>query len=147
MQGKIGNLKNISSPNNSKLTEPGPSLIKIEDKEVKVEIAKTPEERQKGLGGRTSLDQDSGMLFVFNTKVKPSFWMKDTKISLDFIWIRDGKIVGIDKNVQPQPNASDSELKLYPAPEPVDFVLEVNGGFSDKNGIKVGQSLSGLEQP
>ena len=86
------------------------------------------------------------MIFVFIKNSKPTFWMKDTKIPLDIIWINDNKIVGIEKNVQPEVDRKDSELTKYPAPSAIDYVLEVNGGLSDENNIKVGQSLSGLEQ-
>lgn len=120
--------------------------IRVDTKEVKVEVAKSDEERAKGLGGRDSLAETSGMIFVFNKDSKPVFWMKDTKIALDIIWINEGKVVKIDENVQPEPNVADNELKRYPAPSAIDYVLEVNGGFSKKYGIKVGQMISGLEQ-
>lgn len=140
-QGKLNKFIKTEDTNNT--TD---KLIVINDKEIKVEVAKTNEERAKGLSNRTSLDENSGMIFVFNKNSKPSFWMKDTKIPLDIIWINDDKIVSINKNVEPEPNKKDSELKKYPAPSEIDYVLEVNGGFCDKNNIKAGQSLSGLEQ-
>ena len=125
--------------------EANSKAVMIEDKKINVEVAKTNEERSKGLSNRNKLDENSGMIFIFSPNSKPIFWMKDTKISLDIIWINDNKIVGIEKNVQPQLNTDDSKLRRYPAPSEIDYVLEVNGGFSDKNNIKVGQSLSGLE--
>lgn len=120
--------------------------IKIDDLKVYIEVAKTNEERAKGLSNRSKLDQNLGMLFIFDKNSKPTFWMKDTKIPLDIIWISNNKIIGIDKNIQPELNKKDSELKKYPAPSVIDYVLEVNGGFSDNNNVKVGQNLSGLEQ-
>src|SRR3972149_3295989 len=66
--------------------------VQIGDKSITVEIADSIEERGKGLSDRTSLKEDAGMLFIFAKKdVFPSFWMKDTLIPLDFIWINDGK--------------------------------------------------------
>ncbi|EKE06287.1 MAG: hypothetical protein ACD_19C00021G0019 [uncultured bacterium] len=120
--------------------------IKIVNTEIKIEVAKSNEERSKGLSNRTKLDDNSGMVFIFPKDSKPVFWMKDTKIPLDLIWIDDNKIVGIDKNVQPEPSVLDNNLKKYPAPTPIDYVLEVNGEFSDKNNIKIGETISGLEQ-
>lgn len=120
--------------------------IKIDNLEINVEVAKTGDERTKGLSNRTVLDDKSGMIFIFPSNSKPIFWMKDTKIALDIIWIDDNKIIGIDKNVQPEPNTIDSNLKKYPAPAVIDYVLEINGGFSVKNGVEVGQTVSGLEQ-
>lgn len=146
-QGKLNFLFSGNSPIISTKSDVlKEKTIKISDIELKVEVAKTDSERAKGLSNRSSLDQNSGMVFVFSKNSSPIFWMKDTKIPLDLIWIDDNKIVGITKNVQTEPNVSDNYLKRYQAPTHVDYVVEVNAGYSDKNNIKVGQSLSGLEQ-
>jgi uncharacterized membrane protein (UPF0127 family) len=110
---------------------------------VQVEVSNTESAREKGLGGRTSLPAESGMLFVFDTKkVNPIFWMKDMLIPLDMIWIKDNKITKIDKNIPaPTPGISDSNLTKYSAGS-VDYVLEVNGGFSDTNNVKVGDPVT-----
>lgn len=139
-QGKLD--KFVKTPD--KNIESSDKIIVIENKEVKVEIAKTSEEKSKGLSNRVKLDPDSGMVFVFAKNSKPVFWMKDTKIALDIIWINDGKIIAINKNVEPELNKKDSELKKYPSPSEIDYVLEVNAGFSDKNGIKIGSSVQKL---
>lgn len=129
-----------------KLIKEKSKSIKIDTTEINIEVAKSNEEKSKGLSNRISLDENSGMIFVFSKNSKPVFWMKDTKIPLDIIWINDNKIIGIDKNVQPEPNVVDSKLKKYQSPFEVDYVLEVNAGFSDKNNIKLDQTISGLEQ-
>jgi len=141
-QGKLNYFFNLPSPT------PKVSLktVKIENLEIDVEVAKSADERAKGLSGRDRLDENSGMVFVFSKDSKPIFWMKDTKIALDIIWINYNKIVGIEKNVQPEIGKTDSELKKYTAPSIVDYVLEVNAGFADKNNIKIDQMISGLEQ-
>lgn len=120
-------------------------VLKIKDVEINVEIAKTTEERAKGLGDRDGLDQNSGMLFVFENESTPTFWMKDTKFALDIIWINDNKIIGIDKNIQPENVTDDIKLTRYPSPSKVNSVLEVNSGFSDKNNLKVGDSVDLIE--
>ena len=82
------------------------------------------------------------MLFVFETKnVTPSFWMKDMQIPLDLIWIKDGKIVKIDKNAPVEKDVPDNKLKIYSAGSPIDYVLEVNAGYSEKNIIGEGSSV------
>ncbi|KKP46433.1 MAG: hypothetical protein UR39_C0016G0004 [Candidatus Woesebacteria bacterium GW2011_GWA1_33_30] len=141
-QGKLNYFFNLPSPT------PKVSLktVKIENLEIDVEVAKSADERAKGLSGRDRLDENSGMVFVFSKDSKPIFWMKDTKIALDIIWINYNKIVGIEKNVQPEIGKSDSELEKYVSPSTIDYVLEVNAGFSDKNNIRSGQMISGLEQ-
>lgn len=109
-------------------------------KSITVEIASSEAARELGLGGRSSLAADSGMLFTFDKKgVTPNFWMKGMLIPLDIIWIQGGSIIQINKNIAAPPaNTSDSGLKQFSPIKPVDYVLEVNSGFSDKNSLKVG---------
>lgn len=141
-QGRLDSiLKNVSP-----IKKDVSKTIKINNLEIKVEIAKSNEERSKGLSNRTQLDSNTGMVFVFSKDSKPIFWMKDTKIPLDIVWINDNKIIGIEKNVQPEIGINDRNLKKYPAPASIDYVLEINGGITDKNNIKVDQTISGLEQ-
>ena len=115
--------------------------LKIGAKEINIQIADNDEERSKGLSGVTSLGKSEGMLFVFDSKdVTPSFWMKGMKIPLDIIWIDDGKIVKIDNNVP-----FSNQEKLYTPGQPIDYVLEVNVGFSDKNSLKIGDAIDTSE--
>lgn len=122
--------------------------VTIDNVKTEIEVAKTETEREKGLSGRQSLDSGKGMLFVFGEdSAAPKFWMKDMLIPIDIIWIKDGKIIRIDKNVPiPAKNTPDSKLKTYSAGSFVNYVLEVNAGFSDTNSIKVGDTvtLSGI---
>lgn len=122
-----------------KINLAGGNIVKIGNVELKVKIADSPQERSKGLSGISSLPENEGVFFVFAEKdTTPSFWMKDMLIPLDIIWINDGKIVKIDKNVP----ISDPN-KLYSPSQPIDYVLEVNAGFSDKNGLEVGDLAEG----
>jgi len=129
------------------LSTPSPlKTIKVGNTMVSAVIADNDTTRSKGLGGITNLPANQGMLFVFQTKqITPTFWMKSMQIPLDFIWISNGKVVEITPNVpNPAPNTPDSQLKLYTPSEPIDSILEVNAGFSIKNSVKVGDSVSGL---
>lgn len=106
---------------------------------INVEVADTAEKRQLGLGGREFLASDSGMLFSYDKPDKYPFWMKGMKIPLDFIWIRDQKVVDLLKNVQPpQSRIKDKDLPLYAPNQPIDQILEVNSGFIDAHNIQVG---------
>jgi len=133
----------------TKITNPTSSAsektkkIKLGQKEIEVEIADTELARTQGLSGRESLAEDKGMLFIFpNRNVTPIFWMKGMKFALDLVWIKDNKIIKIDKNVPPpETNTADSLLPRYTVNEPVDYVLEVNGGFCQKNQIKEGETV------
>lgn len=118
-------------------------FLTINKTKIEVEIADTESKREKGLSGRQSLEEGSGMLFVFSQKeVTARFWMKDMLIPIDIIWVKNGKIIQIDKNIQaPVPGTPDNKLQLYTTKEPINYVLEVPAGFSDKSGFKIGDSV------
>ncbi len=101
-----------------------------------VEVADDDKERQIGLMNRDFLEEDKGMLFVFPESDIHSFWMKDTLISLDMIWINEnGEIVFIKENATPL-----SEEIISPNAEAL-YVLEVNGGSVERKGIEVGEGV------
>ena len=102
-----------------------------------VEVADDGAERAKGLMFRQKLDTAAGMLFVYESPRRAQFWMKNTLIPLDLIFIReDGSIARIAENAVP--------LSLDPIPslEPVSAVLEIAGGRSAELGIKAGDKVS-----
>jgi len=102
-----------------------------------VEVVATEEERQKGLMFRKQLPEGTGMLFDFKVEAPVSFWMKNTYIPLDMIFIRgDGRIASIAENTEPL-----SE-RLIPSNGPVRGVLEVIGGTAKKLGIRPGDRVA-----
>lgn len=106
---------------------------------LNVEIADTNLKRSRGLSGRKSLATDAGMLFVFSTKAKSRFWMQGMLFDLDFIWIRNKRVIQLDRYiVHPQP---DQNPAIIVPQENVDQVLEVPAGFIDKYGIKIGDKV------
>jgi uncharacterized membrane protein (UPF0127 family) len=108
----------------------------------KVEVANTAEKRSKGLSGKDSLAENTGMLFVFDKQDKYQFWMKNTKIALDIVWIsEDKKIVDFYQNAQPEPNIPDSQLKKYAPSQQVLYVLEINANSIEKYGIHIGDKV------
>lgn len=116
--------------------------LKIDDTTVNIEVADTPTKRSKGLSGREILASDSGMLFTFPEAKKYQFWMKDMKIPLDFIFIREGKVVDIlTKVLPPVPNQAKETLPIYEPISPIDMLLEVNGGFVLSTNIKIGDEV------
>jgi uncharacterized protein len=114
--------------------------------ELKVDLANTEKKRLKGLSDRAELGEGMGMLFTFEDATDtfyPVFWMKNTLIPLDIIWIAGGEIVYIERNAQPaDPDTPDNELSVYSPPVPVDMVLEVPGGWSEDNGVLAGQAFT-----
>ena len=129
-------------PTETQTNAPKTARIKIKGKEIEVEIAKTEEERTKGLSDRDSIGNFQGMIFVFPQKdVTPTFWMKDMKFPIDIIWINDNKIVKIDKNIDYPKGQTKESLPLYKPPSPVDYVLEVKAGFSEENSWELGNAV------
>ncbi len=113
--------------------------VKINDKIIHVEIADEPEEREKGLMFRENLKNDGGMFFVFDYEMNLTFWMKNTIIPLDIIFIdKDMVIIKIHENAQP---CKGDPCEIYSSEEHSKYVLEVNGGFSKVNNIQVGDEI------
>jgi uncharacterized protein len=103
-----------------------------------MEIAADDASRATGLMHRTHLAHDAGMLFDFRTTVMTAFWMKDTVIPLDMLFVRpDGTIASIAANAVP---LSTAEIA---APEPVRAVIEINGGEAKTLGIAPGDRVLG----
>jgi uncharacterized protein len=111
---------------------------------VHAELARTPQERVAGLGNRDSLAKDAGMLFVFPSAQQPTFWMKDMRFPLDFVWISaEKRVVQVTENVPPPASGTpDSALQIYAPAGPVQFVLEVNAGAVARGGVQVGDIVS-----
>ena len=117
--------------------------LQINNTTLKVEIADTLAKRSKGLGGRQSLGQNEGMLFVFEKTDKYPFWMKGLSFPLDFVWIKDDKVVDYIENVaSPINGQSDASLPIYSSKVEVDKALEVNAGTVKRLNIKVGDTIS-----
>ncbi len=109
---------------------------------VRIEYARTPAEQARGLSQRDRLDADAGMYFVFPDQDTRAFWMTDTRIPLDLIWVRDGRVIGATENVRPEPGVADDRLRRYPSPGPVDAVLEMNAGWAAARGVAAGDTVS-----
>jgi len=102
---------------------------------IEAEIAKTPAQRARGLMFRKSLDEDKGMLFVFQQEGIYPFTMRNTYIALDIIWIDgDFKIVHIEK--------ASPHTSSYKPGRAAKYVVEVNQGFTEKNNVKIGDVVS-----
>lgn len=108
------------------------SIIKTLD----IEIADNDYETQTGLMYRTRLETNHGMLFIFPDTDFRSFYMKNTKIPLDIIYIDEDKtIVSIQKNAKP------FDETALPSEAPAKFVLEINGGLSDEWQLEIGNRI------
>jgi len=112
----------------------------IEENCFNVEVAQTLKEIAQGLQYRESLENDRGMLFIFRDSSILSFWMKDTLIPLDIIWIdQTGEIVFIEENVPP---CESDPCLTYSPPFVARYVLEINAGEVEMREIIVGETVT-----
>jgi len=108
--------------------------INVGNTEVNAEISDTTLKQAKGLMFRKSLPQNEGMLFIFDKEDYYVFWMMNTSIPLDIIWINnDMEIVHMEKNIQP----CGILCPVYKPSEKAKYVLEVNAGFVDRHHVEV----------
>ncbi|WP_164118270.1 DUF192 domain-containing protein [Sphingorhabdus sp. Alg239-R122] len=102
----------------------------------RVEVARTPAQQAKGMMFRTEMADDTGMIFPFQIPKMASFWMRNTVISLDLVFVRqDGTIESIAANAEPY------SLEGIRSGEPVAMVLEIRGGLAKELGISAGDTV------
>lgn len=103
---------------------------------LEIEIADDDYQRQTGLMYRQVMKENRGMLFIFQNEQHRGFYMKNTNIPLDLIFLdADNKIVSISRNATPR------SLQTIPSESPAQYVLEINAGLSDKWNLEIGDSL------
>ena len=129
-----------SSPTNSGQMLPISAQAQIKGKRIMLEVARTPQQQQIGLMYRTSLPDDRGMLFAFDPPQPVSFWMKNTLIELDMIFLQNGQVKAIATNVPP---CTTTPCPTYgPQKIVIDQVIELRGGRATELGLKVGDRIS-----
>jgi YVTN family beta-propeller protein len=138
-----------AGPNQIVARKPDIEIVRSEDNNnansssviarVFVEVPDDSEESMRGLMFRIHLPWNAGMLFPYSNEEPRTFWMKNTLIPLDMIFVdSSSKIVEIKENVPP---CEQEECPTYPSVEPAQYVLEVNAGFVQEKGVKVGDRL------
>jgi uncharacterized membrane protein (UPF0127 family) len=113
----------------------------IANQRINLEVARTPHQLSKGLMYRTSLGADQGMLFIYNPPQPVGFWMKNTKIPLDMVFLRDGQVKMLKANVPP---CITNPCPTYgPGSEvSIDQVIELRAGRAAQLGIKIGDRVN-----
>jgi len=110
--------------------------MKIGNNNYNIELATTIAQKTKGLSGRDSLCKNCGMIFVFGFEANLPFWMKDTLIPLDMIWLdKNGKVVDI------QTITEINSTKIYQNQTPAQYVIELNANDSQKINLKIGDII------
>jgi uncharacterized membrane protein (UPF0127 family) len=115
--------------------------LAIGNEVMKVELAKTLIQREKGLSGKLNLPENNGILFVFERPGLYSFWMKDMNFAIDIIWLDENMLV-VDIKERAKPS---SYPERFISDEPARYVLEANAGFVSSAGIKIGSSAKILK--
>jgi uncharacterized protein len=111
--------------------------IKTAVTSIEAQSANNEQEREQGLGGKSCIGPNQGMLFVFDKPAGYSFWMKDMKFSIDIVWISADKHVVYEKtNVSPE-----TYPESFSSPAAAKYVLEVGAGQADKLGLEAGKQL------
>ncbi len=110
--------------------------VRVGGASFSVEIADTDESRSLGLGGREGICDTCGMFFLFDRPGKYAFWMKDMLFPLDIVWILDGRVVHIERNVD-----FHDQRTVYRPEERSDSVLEVRSGTCDRWNIREGSDV------
>jgi len=132
-------------PTRSVAAEPAAVLVRGEGHpawRVRVELARTPAEITRGLMFRERLDEDAGMLFMFQDSRVRSFWMKNTLIPLDMLFIDEQfRVVGVVENAEPETTTQRS------VGVPSRYVLEVNGGLAKSHGVGAGTAVEFVNIP
>lgn len=115
------------------------SEILINGKKLQIELMQTEEEKTKGLSDRKNLCSNCGLLFVYDNKGIYSFWMRRMYFDIDILWLNGDRVVDITYDAK-KPEAAEFEAPrtIYQNKVPADKVLEVNAGWVEKNGIKIG---------
>ena len=122
-------------------TQPEGTPVEINNQTIFVDVADSPVKQAKGLMFRKSLDENRGMLFVFEREAKHSFWMKNTLIPLDMLWLNtDKEIIHIEHSAPPC--KEDPCPTFGPQSSNAKYVLEVNGGWSIENSVGLGDSVN-----
>ncbi len=103
-----------------------------------LELAVIPEERRVGLSNRDYLAPDSGMLFVFQQERTLSFWMKETLIPLDILFLNSDRRITNIHTMMPQPGVPTGQLTTYRSTRPALYAVEVNAGVAKELGLMPG---------
>ena len=111
--------------------------VHLDGRPLNVTIADTPAAQESGLGGKSGLSPDEGMLFVFPKDGEYGFWMKDMRFAIDIIWLSaDGTVVYIEKNVSPS-----TYPDVFKPREVARYVLELPAGYTDVYTVRPGSRL------
>jgi len=115
------------------------NTLSINGQSVDIQLADTEKLRYQGLSGQKKICEFCGMLFIFPEKKVENIVMRNMNFPLDIIYIDENKIIKIDANLLPE---GENPNTIYSSEFPVDYILEVNSGFTDKYNINIGDEIN-----
>ena len=116
--------------------------LRIGSQTFHLEVAATPPEQQRGLMYRTSMPADHGMIFIFPGEVENGFWMKNTLIPLDILYVNEaGRVVSVQLMKPGEWDAERNDYRSFPPGGPYKFAIELNAGTGAIVGVKAGDTL------
>lgn len=116
-------------------------VVKIANQSFRVIVANSQKERERGLSEIKSLQDNQGMIFLFDRPDYYSFWMRNMKFPIDIIYINKDTIITIKNNAQPPKNIKESPI-IYAPTSPADKVLEISAGLAEKYKFKNGDKVT-----
>lgn len=115
------------------------TVVQVDQSQVRAKVAVSPQSQQTGLAGSPQLNDEEGMLFIFDQPAIQQFWMKGMTYPIDIIWIEGETVSEVTPNVPPPAAGTpDSALPTYKSQYPVDTVLEVAAGWAAAHNIQPG---------
>lgn len=115
--------------------------LKVGQSTIRVEIADNSAAWAKGLSGKESLAEDEGMLFVYPSPQRLSFWMKEMKFPLDMIVVHNLRVIEIHRDIRSPKEGEDGRKIGVKTVAEAEMLLEVNAGWAERHGIKVGDEV------
>ncbi len=120
--------------------------IILDGQRLNVLVARSADQQYKGLGGRKDLGKYDGMIFVYQDAFKIGVVMRDMEFPIDVIWLKDGVVVDIAKDLPLEPGVKDGDFKVYFPRDKADAFLELESGWAEKHDLKIGDTLEFLDQ-
>jgi len=122
------------------------AVVELKNKNLTVLVADTYARQYRGLGGRKSLKNYDGMLFLHGTSDKYGMVMRDMDFPIDIVWLDKGQVVDIAPNVPVENGTKEANLMVYKPRKPANAVLELKAGWTMENSLKIGDFLKVISE-
>ncbi len=117
------------------------AVIELKGQELKVLVAEISHHQRKGLGGRESLEEYDGMVFLFSYSDKHTMVMRNMEFPIDIVWLEKGVVVDIAPNIQAEPSVPEANLTKYYPRKSANLVIELPTGWVEKNDLRIGDKM------